>query len=293
MGGSDEPTILHLLHSITIENAPTCASSSCSCCSLTSGLVAAVMAWCPRLCNMDRDRPWRDHGVAETPEDHPKAVKMSVRDDAVRVESLAVLSGCGPRSSTPPAPTSTAPDRYSCDGSTSAHLPAAQANPRLDPAQDSNARGRRPPDLADHRRIHPTVAGPNACRRPMPTVGTARPAQPARVRRGFRNLRPKTASPASAPKPATPGPGRPTGLSQPSPRHPPRRGQDRQTRPHRYSSATAAGLKNQPCGSLAGKRAARHIRTSNGSPYLVAAAAFSAVELDVRDVDEAIRATVR
>ena len=34
---------------------------------------------------------------------------------------------------------------------------------------------------------------------------------PARVRRGFPNLRPKTASPARAPKPAKPGPGRPTG----------------------------------------------------------------------------------
>jgi DDE superfamily endonuclease len=32
---------------------------------------------------------------------------------------------------------------------------------------------------------------------------------PARIRRGFRNLRPKTALPASAPKPARPGPGRP------------------------------------------------------------------------------------
>jgi DDE superfamily endonuclease len=34
---------------------------------------------------------------------------------------------------------------------------------------------------------------------------------PARVRRGFRNLRPTTALPASAPKPARPGPGRPPG----------------------------------------------------------------------------------
>jgi hypothetical protein len=32
---------------------------------------------------------------------------------------------------------------------------------------------------------------------------------PARVRRGFRHLRPKTTRPAGAPKPATPGPGRP------------------------------------------------------------------------------------
>jgi len=34
---------------------------------------------------------------------------------------------------------------------------------------------------------------------------------PARVRRGFRNLRPKTSHPTSAPKPTTPGPGRPPG----------------------------------------------------------------------------------
>jgi DDE superfamily endonuclease len=34
---------------------------------------------------------------------------------------------------------------------------------------------------------------------------------PARVRRGFRNLRPRTALPASAPKPTHPGPGRPPG----------------------------------------------------------------------------------
>jgi hypothetical protein len=43
---------------------------------------------------------------------------------------------------------------------------------------------------------------------------------PARVRRGFRNLRPKTAQPASAPKPTRPGPGRPPGSrnKQPAPR---------------------------------------------------------------------------
>jgi hypothetical protein len=34
---------------------------------------------------------------------------------------------------------------------------------------------------------------------------------PARVRRGFRNLRAHTALPAHAPKPSRPGPGRPTG----------------------------------------------------------------------------------
>lgn len=42
---------------------------------------------------------------------------------------------------------------------------------------------------------------------------------PARVRRGFRNIRPTTAQPANAPKPSTPGPGRPTG-SRNTPRTP-------------------------------------------------------------------------
>jgi hypothetical protein len=44
---------------------------------------------------------------------------------------------------------------------------------------------------------------------------------PARVRRGFRNLRAKTARPAGAPKPTTPGPGRPPGSRnrRPATRH--------------------------------------------------------------------------
>jgi len=44
---------------------------------------------------------------------------------------------------------------------------------------------------------------------------------PARVRRGFRYLRAKTPSPARAPKPVHPGPGRPPGMKnrQPAPRY--------------------------------------------------------------------------
>jgi DDE superfamily endonuclease len=44
---------------------------------------------------------------------------------------------------------------------------------------------------------------------------------PARVRRGFRNIRAKTAQPAGAPKPGKPGPGRPPGSRnrRPAPRH--------------------------------------------------------------------------
>jgi hypothetical protein len=51
----------------------------------------------------------------------------------------------------------------------------------------------------------------------------ARPGRltPARVRRGFRNIRAKTAQPAGAPKPGKPGPGRPPGSKnrRPAPRH--------------------------------------------------------------------------
>ena len=44
---------------------------------------------------------------------------------------------------------------------------------------------------------------------------------PARVRRGFRNLQAKTGSPAAAPKPSRPGPGRPPGSRnrRPTERH--------------------------------------------------------------------------
>jgi hypothetical protein len=48
---------------------------------------------------------------------------------------------------------------------------------------------------------------------------------PARVRRGFRNLRAKTGAPAGAPKPVSPGPGRPPGSKnqRPAQRHDVRR----------------------------------------------------------------------
>jgi hypothetical protein len=48
-------------------------------------------------------------------------------------------------------------------------------------------------------------------RRPWEQAAAPGRLTPARVRRGFRNLRPKTTLPASAPKPGRPGPGRPPG----------------------------------------------------------------------------------
>lgn len=58
-------------------------------------------------------------------------------------------------------------------------------------------------------------------RRPWERPATADRPTPARIRRGFRNIRAKTALPASAPKPGKPGPGRPPGAKnrRPAPHH--------------------------------------------------------------------------
>jgi hypothetical protein len=58
-------------------------------------------------------------------------------------------------------------------------------------------------------------------RRPWERPAPAGRLTPARVRRGFRNLRAKTTRPAGAPKPATAGPGRPPGAKnrRPATRH--------------------------------------------------------------------------
>lgn len=58
-------------------------------------------------------------------------------------------------------------------------------------------------------------------RRPWEKPASPQRLSPARVRRGFRHLRAKTPSPARAPKPSRPGPGRPPGHRNhhPAPRH--------------------------------------------------------------------------
>jgi DDE superfamily endonuclease len=67
------------------------------------------------------------------------------------------------------------------------------------------------------------LARPLAADLRRPWERPARPGRltPARVRRGFRNIRAKTAQPAGAPKPGKPGPGRPPGSKnrRPAPRH--------------------------------------------------------------------------
>jgi hypothetical protein len=64
----------------------------------------------------------------------------------------------------------------------------------------------------------PLTAG---LRRPWEKApGPGRPLPPGRVRRGFRNIRPRLGTPARVPKPARPGPGRPKGSGKgPATRH--------------------------------------------------------------------------
>jgi DDE superfamily endonuclease len=73
-------------------------------------------------------------------------------------------------------------------------------------------------------------------RRPWERPATSGRLTPARVRRGFRNLRRKTAQPASAPKPTRPGPGRPPGT--PNRHHATRHNVGKTT--HRPRTLTAA-----------------------------------------------------
>lgn len=61
---------------------------------------------------------------------------------------------------------------------------------------------------------------------------------PARIRRGFRNLRPKTTLPAAAPKPPHPGPGRPSGS----------RNKHRATRHNVGKTTTTTSNDNRPTG---------------------------------------------
>jgi len=109
-----------------------------------------------------------------------------------------------------------------------ARLPPVQAGPPLDRPEDLRPGRRRPVDLAHHRLPCPAPPRPaaSASRRPAPTLGAPCPAPPgrltpARVRRGFRNIRAKITCPVGAPKPGKPGPGRPPGSKnrRPAARH--------------------------------------------------------------------------
>lgn len=65
--------------------------------------------------------------------------------------------------------------------------------------------------LAAHAQLRRARPLARDLRRPWERPAEPNRLTPARVRRGFRNLRAKTGTPAGAPKPTRPGPGRPLG----------------------------------------------------------------------------------
>jgi hypothetical protein len=92
-------------------------------------------------------------------------------------------------------------------------LPDDQADSGLDPPETPHARDGGPMDLAGRRLLHPAPPRPPAGHGPPSALGEAEPGRltPARVRRGFRNLRPNLPCPTRAPKTNRTGPGRPPG----------------------------------------------------------------------------------
>ncbi|SQD96470.1 conserved hypothetical protein [Parafrankia sp. Ea1.12] len=76
-------------------------------------------------------------------------------------------------------------------------------------------------------------------RRPWEKPAPAGRLTPARVRHGFRHLRPNTPLPARAPKPSRPGPGRPRGS----------------TNRHRPPHPTIGKIRTDPTDAVVGKQA--------------------------------------
>ena len=99
-----------------------------------------------------------------------------------------------------------------------AHLPLRQEHARLDEAFAKDPRASRPLDLAHCRCVHTATARTGLVddmRLPWERPRDPALLTPARVRRGFRQLRAEIGTPANLPKSTTPGPGRPKGTTRP------------------------------------------------------------------------------
>lgn len=105
-----------------------------------------------------------------------------------------------------------------------AHVSPVQADARVDQTSASQLGSGRPVDMAGDRGICPTPTGPTAGHRPAAALGEADRAEQTDTSprpQGVQDLHAKTGSPAGAPKPSQPGPGRPPGSKNrcPAPRH--------------------------------------------------------------------------
>jgi hypothetical protein len=114
--------------------------------------------------------------------------------------------------------------------------------------------------IAAHTQLRLTREAAADLRRPWEKRAEPARLTPARVRRGFRNLRPHLHCPARGPKPSTPGPGRATWLEEPAARHPLRRGQDCETTRKHHRTKPTQTIKNK-LGNVA--RGAHHKNASS------------------------------
>ncbi|RPF31138.1 DDE superfamily endonuclease [Streptomyces sp. TLI_185] len=129
-----------------------------------------------------------------------------------------------------------------------APLQADETDPRLDPSEAANPRGRRALDLADHRRAHPDPPPARGNRRPAAAVGEvrrARPAHPGPSPPGISEPPPAPALPCSCTKTLNTRPGTATWLEEPAARHPLRRGQDRETTREHHRTKPTHTIKNK------------------------------------------------
>jgi hypothetical protein len=120
--------------------------------------------------------------------------------------------------------------------------------PRLDPAEDSDSRGRGPLDVAGRHRAYPAPTGPSAGPGPSPALGTpgrARPAHPGPSPAGFSEPPRSVAmsGPCTETEPARPR--QAPRLEEPAARHPLRRGQNCQTTRDHHRTRPGQTIKNK------------------------------------------------
>ena len=128
------------------------------------------------------------------------------------------------------------------------HIQVPETGTRLDPAQAPRPGRRRPVDLAHPRLLRPAVSRPPPRRRHPAALAAALPARPPYSRPGPPRVPEHPSGAARSGRRAETRQTRTrpaTGIEEPAPGHPPRRGQDRHKRPAQEENPQAEGLNNK------------------------------------------------
>ena len=179
---------------------------------------AVAAAWDRVHPRLTHRAAWLDH-AGDLPVIEGTLIRLQV--DHLPGERYLSRCGCGPPAPALPQARWTGCGKRLAPLRPGTHLPAVQAGPRV------TAPKIRDPAAADrwtwlvitcHAQLR--LARPLADDLRLPWERPAPPGRPtpARVRRGFRNIRATIPCPAGAPKPGKPGPGLPTRIEEPPPR---------------------------------------------------------------------------